>query len=115
MKFKDQRGQRKRGTPGYLKHVRSTKSLKIRLNDIKNMHKCQTEVMKQTYTELALKGWCEMGESKMAEAIEKSYVRSADHSNFRYNQFGNEGDSPQCNSLERFHLSREYDGYCEFE
>jgi hypothetical protein len=29
MKFKDQRGQRKTGTPGYLKHVRRTKSLKV--------------------------------------------------------------------------------------
>jgi hypothetical protein len=54
----------------------------------------------------------------MAQVFEKSYVASAEHSCFRYNEFGNEGDSPQCNSLERFHLSskgtREYDGYCEF-
>jgi hypothetical protein len=54
----------------------------------------------------------------MADVFEKSYVISTEHSRFRYNLFGFEGDSPQCNSLERFHLSakgtRQFDGYCEF-
>jgi hypothetical protein len=50
--------------------------------------------------------------------FESSYVSSAEYCGFRYNEFGNKGDSPQCNSLERFHLSskgtREYGGYYDF-
>jgi hypothetical protein len=118
MKFKDQRGQRKRGTPGYLKHVRRTKSLKVGEADIQNMHKFRTLAMKEKYAELSLRGWCDIGETKIAEVFNKSYVASVEYSGFRDNQFGNEGDSPQRNSLERFHLSskgtREYNGYCEF-
>jgi hypothetical protein len=121
LKVKDQRGRRKRGSPGYLSYNITRKNLKVATIDVKNMHRCKTEPLKRKYTELSLKGWRQPGkdnETPMADVFYKSYVQSEEHSRFRYNLFGFEGDSPQCNSLERFHLSakgsRQFDGYCEF-
>ena len=121
LKVKDQRGRRKRGSPGYLRYNKTRKNLKVATKDVKNMHRCKTELLKRKYTELSLKCWRQPGkdnESPMANVFDKSYVQSVEHSRFRYNLFGYEGDSPQCNSLERFHLSakgsRQFDGYCQF-
>jgi hypothetical protein len=121
LKVKDQRGRRKRGSPGYLSYNKTRKNLKVATMDVKNMHRCKTEALKRKYTELSLKCWRQPGkdnESPMANVFDKSYVQSLEHSRFRYNLFGYEGDSPQCNSLERFHLSakgsRQFDGYCQF-
>jgi hypothetical protein len=50
------------------------------------MHKCQTWAMKKKYTDLSLRYWREIGETKMAQVFEKSYVASAEHSCFRYNK-----------------------------
>jgi hypothetical protein len=47
MKFKDQRGKRKRGTSGYLKHARRTTSLRVGEIDVKKMHKCRMQAMKE--------------------------------------------------------------------
>jgi hypothetical protein len=118
MKFKDQSGRRKRGSPGYLKYIKDRKYFKIACRDVRQMHKCTTTKMKDTYTKMCLEAWRHDGEGDMADVFYKSYVQSLDHSRFRYNEFGNPGDSPQCNSLERFHLSakgsRQFDGYCKF-
>jgi hypothetical protein len=121
LKVKDQRGRRKRGSPGYLSYNKTRKNLKVATIDVKNMHRSKTELLKRKYTELSLAGWRQPGkdnETPMANVFHKSYVQSEEHSRFRYNLFGFEGDSPQCNSLERFHLSakgsRQFDGYCDF-
>ncbi len=121
LKVKDQRGRRKRGSPGYLSYNKTRKNLKVATKDVKNMHRCKTEKLKEKYTELSLKCWRQPGkdnESPMANVFDKSYVQSLEHSRYRYNLFGYEGDSPQCNSLERFHLSakgsRQFDGFCQF-
>jgi hypothetical protein len=118
MKFKDQSGRRKRGSPGYLKYIKDRKYFKVACQDVRQMHKCSSKPMKDTYTSMCLEAWRQAGEGEMADVFYKSYVQSYDHSRFRYNEFGNPGDTPQSNSLERFHLSskgsRQFDGYCKF-
>jgi hypothetical protein len=124
MKVKYQCGHRKRGSPGYLSYNKSCQNLKKATIDIKNMHWCKTEALKRKYTQLSLEDWRQPGkdsESPMSYVFKKSYVHLTEHSQFRYNLFCFEGDSPQCNYLERFHLSvkgtrstRQFDGYCEF-
>jgi hypothetical protein len=118
LKFKDQSGRRKRGSPGYLRYIKDRKYFKVACKDVRQMHKCGSTKMKDSYTSMCLEAWRRDGEGAMADVFFKSYVQSIDHSRFRYNEFGNPGDSPQCNSMERFHLSakgsRQFDGYCKF-
>jgi hypothetical protein len=85
------------------------------------MYCCKTDALKIKYTELSLKYWKQPGkdnETPMANVFDKSYVQLLEHSRYRFNLFGYKGDSPQCNSLEKFHLSakesRQFDGYCDF-
>jgi hypothetical protein len=119
MKVKDQSGLRKRGTPGYLKYVRDRSHLTIIHLDVIRMHECVTNAMKTAFVLLCLEYWrLFLDEKKVADTFQMSYVSSEAHSHFRYNEFGNPGDTPQCNSIERFHLSakgsRQFEGYCTF-
>jgi hypothetical protein len=100
MKFKDQSGRRKRGSPGYLRYIKDQKYFKVASKDVRQMHKCVSSRMKEKYTAMCLEAWKMDGEEEMAGVFYKSYVQSKDHSQFWYNEFGNPGDSPQCNSLE---------------
>jgi hypothetical protein len=52
IKFKDQRGQQKKGTSGDLKHACCTASLWVGEIDVK-MHKYRTQAIKEKYTELS--------------------------------------------------------------
>jgi hypothetical protein len=119
MQVKDQSGLRKRGTPGYLKYIRDRLNLDIIHLDVNRMHTCTTAAMMSCFIQLCLDYWhTVLHEDKVADTFDSSYVKSEPHSHFRYNEFGNAGDTPQCNSIERFHLAakgtREFDGYCNF-
>lgn len=118
MKVKDQTGRRKKGTPGYLKWTWNRNFLTVAARDVNCMTRCPTEEMKKLYTDLCLEGWTASGELGLANVFKGSYVDSADHSHFRYNEFGNPGDTPNTNSLERKHLtmkgSKNTAGLCSF-
>jgi hypothetical protein len=118
MKVKDQTYRRKRGTPGYLKYVSSRQYLKVACTDVHHMGHSPTNKFKALYTELSLMAWRAEGETKLASTFQASYVTSEAHSHFMYCEFGNPGETPQSNSIERFHLkakgSKEFKGYCSF-
>jgi hypothetical protein len=69
--------------------------------------------MKVKYTELSMLTW-KKTEKKMTQVFKKSYVDSVIHSHFRYSEFGNPGDMPQSNSLERMHLTA-IAGYLDYQ
>jgi hypothetical protein len=117
LKVLDQPGRRKRGSAGYVTIIRDRKNLTTAAKDVKRMHCTPTDAAKKTFTLLALRSW-KLVEKKMAQVFSKSYIESLAHSHWRYNEFGNPGDTPQSNSLERMHLtmkgSRETQGLCDF-
>jgi hypothetical protein len=118
LKMNDKPGRRKRGTAGYYKYALKRAYLKITCTDVHRFGHSPTKAFKDAYTQLSLQAWKDDGEAKLATTFSGSYVTSEAHSHFMYCEFGNPGETPQSNSIERFHLkakgSKQFQGYCFF-
>jgi hypothetical protein len=119
-KFKDQRGIRKRGSPGYLKYLLQYNYLDMMHIDVLKMHHCPSLPMFIQFSKLCMEAWRSVNENKVVEVFEKSYLPPSehDHHRWRFNEFSCVGNHPQSNSIERWHLSSkgstEFEGYCKF-
>ena len=94
LKTHDVRHKRKRGQPGYWVHCNDAQKMKVAASDVRCLHKCGSQAMFDTYSDMAIEGWKKMGATKMAKVFKGSYLNT-EYCRFRYNIFGYHGDTPQ--------------------